>query len=186
MQITSKILKKAHKMTKEIKAEYSEVNYKFQLGICISYLLNNREEIEMVELVGTEKQIKWAKDIIEKWSAGVDEKATSMDMRGQRTVEKEEIVSELDLYISEHNKATFYIDNRYKSNSDLTALLAERIVNKKILSEVTAKYGKLDNDNLDSRLMQKDTDLEFLCEVFDIACTDYLDANLEEVYEILG
>lgn len=29
---------KAHKMTKEIKNEFPEVDYKFQLGLCISYL----------------------------------------------------------------------------------------------------------------------------------------------------
>ena len=29
---------KAHKMTKEIKREYPEVDYKFQLGLCLAYL----------------------------------------------------------------------------------------------------------------------------------------------------
>lgn len=32
------IMKQAHKMTKDIKKEYPEVDYKFQLGLCLSHL----------------------------------------------------------------------------------------------------------------------------------------------------
>ena len=38
------IFKKAHAMTREIKREYPEVDYRTQFGICLSYLLNNKEE----------------------------------------------------------------------------------------------------------------------------------------------
>lgn len=69
------LLKEAHKLTKEIKNKYPEVDYKAQLGICISYL-NNKEENEMVELKGTEKQIDWAKklreDVLNKFDEMVD------------------------------------------------------------------------------------------------------------------
>ena len=44
------ILKKAHEMTREIKREYPNVDYKTQLGICISYLYNEKEENEMTNL----------------------------------------------------------------------------------------------------------------------------------------
>ena len=39
---------KAHKMTKEIKNKYPEVDYKFQLGLCLSYLYEeaNKENEE--------------------------------------------------------------------------------------------------------------------------------------------
>ena len=57
------LLKKAHELTKEIKREYPEVNYKAQLGICLTFLYNNKEVEEMVKLEGTEKQVKWAEDI---------------------------------------------------------------------------------------------------------------------------
>lgn len=60
------IMKEAHKLTKEIKKEYPEVDYKFQLGLCISYLSKKnemKEDVEMVELKGSEKQVKWAEDI---------------------------------------------------------------------------------------------------------------------------
>lgn len=53
---------KAHKMTKEIKKEYPNIDYKFQLGLCLAYL-HEKGENEMVELKGTEKQVKWANDI---------------------------------------------------------------------------------------------------------------------------
>lgn len=33
------LMKKAHQMTKEIKKEFPEVDYKFQLGLCISCLM---------------------------------------------------------------------------------------------------------------------------------------------------
>ena len=59
------LMKKAHQMTREIKNEFPEVDYKFQLGLCISYLSKNemKEDVEMVKLKGTEKQVKWAEDI---------------------------------------------------------------------------------------------------------------------------
>lgn len=38
-----KILKEAHKLTKEIKAKYPEVDYRTQLGLCISYLLKEKK-----------------------------------------------------------------------------------------------------------------------------------------------
>lgn len=40
---------KAHQMTKEIKNEYPEVNYKFQLGLCLAYLCENKGEVEVIE-----------------------------------------------------------------------------------------------------------------------------------------
>ena len=58
------LMVKAHKMTKEIKREYPEVDYKFQLGLCLAYL-QSEGEVKMVELKGSEKQVKWANDIRE-------------------------------------------------------------------------------------------------------------------------
>lgn len=65
MKDMSLVMKKAHRLTKEIKKEFPNVDYKFQLGICMSYLLNGEGENEMVELQGSEKQVKWATDIRE-------------------------------------------------------------------------------------------------------------------------
>ena len=40
------LMKKAHKMTRKIKAENPTVDYKFQLGLCLSYL---HEEVKRIE-----------------------------------------------------------------------------------------------------------------------------------------
>ncbi|ABG87889.1 hypothetical protein [Clostridium perfringens] len=73
MKDMSLVMKEAHKMTKEIKKEFPEVDYKFQLGICMSYLLNRKGENEMVELQGSEKQVKWALSIREKTISTINE-----------------------------------------------------------------------------------------------------------------
>lgn len=41
------LFKEAHKMTREIKKEFNEVDYKAQFAICLSYLHNNKEEKNM-------------------------------------------------------------------------------------------------------------------------------------------
>jgi len=40
MKNMSKVMKKAHKMVKEIVAKFGDVDYAAQLGLCISYLLD--------------------------------------------------------------------------------------------------------------------------------------------------
>lgn len=51
------ILKKAHELTREIKKEFPEVDYKTQLGICISYLYNKEAE-EVISLETIEEAAK--------------------------------------------------------------------------------------------------------------------------------
>jgi len=51
------LFKEAHKLTKEIKAEYPNVDYKAQFAICLSYLLSNGEGDYKVETI-TIKEIK--------------------------------------------------------------------------------------------------------------------------------
>lgn len=72
MKDMSLVMKEAHRLTKEIKKEFQNVDYKFQLGICMSYLLNGEGENEMVELQGSEKQVKWATDIRENTIKSID------------------------------------------------------------------------------------------------------------------
>lgn len=55
--------KEAHKMAREIKAEYPEVDYSAQFGLCLSYILKNEEENEMTDL--------------EKWYESLDQKEKS-------------------------------------------------------------------------------------------------------------
>ena len=55
------LMKEAHKLTKEIKEQYPEVDYQVQLGLCLSFLAQEGEQ-EM-KLQGTEKQIKYAESL---------------------------------------------------------------------------------------------------------------------------
>lgn len=57
------LFKEAHSMAKEIKAQYPDVNYSFQFSLCLKYLQTVKEEIKVVELQGSEKQITWATEI---------------------------------------------------------------------------------------------------------------------------
>ena len=50
MKLKSNLIKEAHKMAREIKEEFPGVDYKTQFGLCMSYLLSNREDFKMVDL----------------------------------------------------------------------------------------------------------------------------------------
>lgn len=56
------LMREAHKLTREIVNKYEDVDYKTQLGLCLSFLSQEGGK-EMIELKGTEKQIKWAEDL---------------------------------------------------------------------------------------------------------------------------
>ena len=61
--MTGNIMSAAHKMTKEIINKYGDVDYRTQLGLCLSFLSQEKGGKEMVELKGSEKQVKWAEDL---------------------------------------------------------------------------------------------------------------------------
>ena len=107
MKNMGKIMKEAHKLTREIKGEFPEVDYKTQLGICISYLLNEREGNNMVELQGTEKQVKWANDIRKEILETVNNILNDEDEKhffGE--------VGVLNKAITSVEDSTFFIENR--------------------------------------------------------------------------
>lgn len=54
------LMKEAHKLTKKIKAQYPEVDYKTQLGLCLSFLSQEEGKGMMEITIGTEKQIAYA------------------------------------------------------------------------------------------------------------------------------
>jgi len=57
---------KAHQMTREIKRQYQEVDYRAQFGLCLSYLLKNRkEEKEMTKLELLSKVTGISVDVLE-------------------------------------------------------------------------------------------------------------------------
>lgn len=77
MKFTKELIIKAHTMTKEIKKEYKEVDYRFQFGLCLKYLLSNKEEKKMIKLKGSEKQIKWAEDIRKDFNLWIENMMTN-------------------------------------------------------------------------------------------------------------
>lgn len=114
------LFKEAHKLTKEIKKEFSNVDYKAQFGICLSYLQEKKGDCKVVELKGTERQVAWAENIreglVELLNDMKDKKnlvlencededeKTKMMKSFNRTVERVEKV------INEENSSKFYIE----------------------------------------------------------------------------
>ena len=60
MRNMSKVFTEAHRITRDMVEEYG-MNYRAQFAITLSYLLNKEGE----EVEGTEKQVKWANEILE-------------------------------------------------------------------------------------------------------------------------
>ena len=75
MRNMKNIMIEAHRMTKEIKNNSPEVDYRTQLGLCLSFLMTNKEEkvMEMAKLEGSEKQIKWAEDLRKEFVTKIEE-----------------------------------------------------------------------------------------------------------------
>lgn len=86
------LMREAHKLTKEIKKEYPEVNYKVQLGICLSFL-SNKEDLNMVELKGSEKQVAWATEIREEMVEAFTTALKQKQAKKQEKIEAEEKIS---------------------------------------------------------------------------------------------
>ncbi len=102
------LFKEAHKMAKEIKNQYPEVDYKFQFSLCLKHLQTVKEESKMAELQGSEKQIEWATSIREtvtSWMNKGIEKA--MPTFSESNLKRLEIIkSDMN-----NNQASFWIEN---------------------------------------------------------------------------
>lgn len=78
-KFNGELVREAHRLTRGIKAEYPEVTYSFQFGLNMKYLLSNIKGVEkiMVELKGSEKQIKWAEDIRKDFNLWIENMMTN-------------------------------------------------------------------------------------------------------------
>lgn len=150
------LFKEAHKLTKEIKAEYPNIDYKAQFGICLSYLQEMKGECKMVELKGSEKQIKWAKDIrqqilsmkdnyeIAKSNLRVLSKEEESQAQAWNKVVKQEELNNIDNKFEKYlntNSAKLLIDN-----------FAYSKLSKNILTMIENKEYKHVVDSLDINL----------------------------------
>ena len=112
------ILKRAHELTKEIKREYPEVDYRAQLGICLTFLYNNKEVVEMgkVELKGTEKQVKWAEEIRKNLENALESTKGFEDVEIWDEDHKEKIISKLNeirTSVLNENDSKWFINSRH-------------------------------------------------------------------------
>lgn len=112
------ILKRAHELTKEIKREYPEVDYRAQLGICLTFLYNNKEVVEMgkVELKGTEKQVKWAEEIRKNLENALENTKGFEDVEIWDEDHKEKIISKLNeirTSVLNENDSKWFINSRH-------------------------------------------------------------------------
>ena len=117
---TTNLMKEAHKMTREIKKEFPEVDYKAQLGICISFLYEKNkkgnDKMEMAKLEGSEKQVAWANDIRSKMVEGFK----MVDYLNEEFKKSENEITKKALYyinaatkrIKTETSAKWFIDNR--------------------------------------------------------------------------
>lgn len=102
-----KIFIEAHKMTREMKESYPEVDYQAQFGLCVSYLLEKKEEKQMLK--GSEKQVKWAEDIRNEWLEKIKSHGEMYSKRGQEYID---YYSLLEKKVNEIQFAKTFIENR--------------------------------------------------------------------------
>lgn len=118
------ILKRAHELTKEIKREYPEVDYKAQLGICISFLYNNKEVKGMVKLEGTEKQVKWAEEIREELLSGTKiidvVNAKFGESKQENAIKILKVLNDFKARLTTETSAKWFIENRNLVHQVLT------------------------------------------------------------------
>lgn len=107
------LMKKAHEITREIKTQYPEVDYKFQLGLCLSYLMKGNDNM-LPELKGTSKQIAWAEKIRKEMLENIEQKREGLKGKKENVVTKL-LNKNLDLLeerIFGETDVKFYINNR--------------------------------------------------------------------------
>lgn len=115
MKFNKEIIKKAHEMTKEIKKEYLDVDYKTQFGLCLSFLLSEKKGgINKTRgLKGTEKQVKWAEDIIKEVISINDYLLENVnDLEEEKRINKaKKIYTTSKEYLENISEATVFIEN---------------------------------------------------------------------------
>lgn len=144
-----KIFKEAHKMTREMVKEY-KVDYQAQFSINLSYLLNNKEEKEMERnLRGSEKQIKWANDLLNHLDKYVNRVLEGYE-KGEALEEEKE---EFDEFLEEEIDR---IRNNEKS-WEIIAALKERNKNLWLLEE----EGKVNYEQIEKSFSDDEIEFEY-------------------------
>lgn len=110
------LMKKAHEMTKEIKKEFPEVDYKFQLGLCMSYLLNEKKEEIMDKFEILENKVKAIQEERAYRTYSVSRKFWKKEIKkGDEVITLERTY--FNIYIQRHDFSC-YIDNSTQTLKD--------------------------------------------------------------------
>ena len=154
--MTKEMMRKAHKLTKEMKQMHPEVNYQLQLGLFITFLLEEEKEMtrvkpmdlrNMPKLEGTDKQVEWATkirlEIIKDIAGHLKYDELGRPIAGpngllEKYITDKEVTEEQERKLSERferwNKlvstsdSKFWIDNRTNQ--------AENYMNKKLTKQI--------------------------------------------------
>lgn len=124
------LFKMAHEMAKTIKAEFPEVDYKFQFALCVKHLRANVSEFKMIELKGSEKQIAWATDIRNQNIKILENEINQIKTRFNNVVmsaKSVELITKLENAINviktTHPEAKFWIENKGVANAYIYRLI---------------------------------------------------------------
>ena len=184
------LFKKAHKMTREMVNKY-RVDYQAQFGLCLSYLFEEERGMGMVELKGTEKQVKWAEDIRDSMIKGLEELRENENLRYHfgRDIAIDE-VNETIAEIKKIDSSKFFIENRYEKGTEIVIL----IENIKKAEEALAKIRNLKLTELEGSESQvnwaekiRDEKLKRLAEIEDWRWNEYYyNHDKEKVIEVVA
>ncbi len=176
------IFKKAHEMTRGFVEKY-EVDYQAQFGLCLSFLFENqKEEKEMKELKGTEKQIKWARDIRNNMIKSLNELKENENLRYHfgREITIEEVEESLSI-LSEIEDSVFFIENRYEKGTNLVVMLEKLNKGYEIEKEINNNLTEEEKERIIEEVKHIDEHSR------DIDTTDLLfDDEREEVKNIIN
>ena len=134
------VMKKAHEITKKIIRKDDSYRATFRLALSLAHSLIKKGIKEMVELVGTEKQVKWAKEIRETLNTILLEIKDADIKRKQRKnksfEESSRKMNDAIKMINSKEESTFFIDNfktiLYGSRKDKLYDFAHIIIEKQI------------------------------------------------------
>lgn len=109
---------KAHKMTKEIKKEYPEVDYMFQFSLCLSYLKESKEITWEDVAKAAEKAVEtlgYTDYYVNNWVKGGHDRSY-IELRWYRNG-KCKSVKKCGYW--DNNKNIYVIDNKYTKNYNI-------------------------------------------------------------------
>lgn len=126
------IMKRAHEIAKKLVGDYA-ARLKYALKKAwAEYKASKKGDINMVELKGTEKQVKWAKDIkkcVENVIDHLEKNFSKVEFKKERKAEKCKIqLDNLKKEVENQENAKFFIDFFKGVNAENTVLENAQVI----------------------------------------------------------